>query len=364
MARTIRLQRTALLHVARGPWEVLWLASPCLDLAGVRLLLPLLERRRGEVRLLTDLSSERVAAGEVEAAAVDALRGLPGCSIRSFTGLAACFYVAAPGGPALVSSAPLLLAAMDSPAGLGAMLAQPEEVLGQLSELWETAQSLSDRSWSEMVREAEVLSEGRSMGREIARVGAFVRVSVRGTRRTRRLDPREFGAAEGDWGRAVRPVEVALYRLDEVVRAREELERLLAEKGLEWNGHYLVPRHFLEREWPRLFASREQQLRERLTSPEGHASLKAQLTQARQELEAFFAELFSRVPEPGLDAPRWIDQQVTRVLAETVADSVLAESGLEYRVLTLIPEDERSREELARLLQDPKLRSVQLTFNF
>lgn len=364
MARTIRLQRTALLHIARGPWEVLWLVSPRLDLAAVRLLLPLLERREGEVCLLTDLSAGRLASGEVEPAAVEALRSLPRCSIRSFEGLSASSYVAAPAGPALISSAPLVLSAMDGPAGLGAILPQPEEVLAQLLELWEAARPLEDRAWKGMVQEAQVISEARTVGREIARVGAFVRVSVRGTRRTRRLDPRDFGASEGDWGRAVRPVEVALYRLDEVVRAREELERILEEKGLEWNGHYLVPRHFLEREWPRLFANREQLLRERLTSPEGHASLKAQLSQARQELEAFFADLFIRVPEPGLDAPRWIDQQVTRVLAETVAESVLEESGLEYRVLTVLPEDDRSREELSRLLQDPKLRSVQLTFNF
>jgi hypothetical protein len=205
--------------------------------------------------------------------------------------------------------------------------------------------------------------EARTLGDEIARVGGFVRVAMRGTRRTRRLDPREFGVPEGEWGRAVRPVEVALYKLDEVIRAKDDLDALLAENGLEWNGYYLVPRRFLEHEWPRLFANRERQLKERLNSPDGRAALKSQLSQARRELEAFFGELYPRADSQGMTSEVWIDMQATRVLTETVSSTFLEESGLEYRVLTILPEDPRSVEELQRLLQDPKLRSVQLTFH-
>lgn len=38
--------------------------------------------------------------------------------------------------------------------------------------------------------------------------------------------------------------------LDMVTRAKEELDAELAEHGLEWNGQYLVPRRFLEHDWP------------------------------------------------------------------------------------------------------------------
>jgi hypothetical protein len=233
-----------------------------------------------------------------------------------------------------------------------------------MAAMWAAAAPLTEAEWADLAVATSQRLEARTLGDDIARVGAFVRVSVRGTRRSRRLDPREFGVAEGDWGRAVRPVEVALFKLDELIRAKDELEGVLAERGIEWNGYNLVPRTFLERDWPRIFAVRERQLRERLQSPEGQLALKSQLATARRELEAFFGDIYARAEANGMPAELWVETQVTRLLAETVSNTILDDTGLEYRVLTILPEDARSVDEMQRLLHDPKLRSVQLTFQF
>lgn len=362
MVQTIQFHRKAVLDLFRAPWTECWIATPRLDGEAVALLLPLLRRDGARIRVMTNLDASRVSEGKVDLLALQSLRSLPGCEVRHLPELAASVYAA---GGAIVTGAPLTLEGLDSRFAYGTLLPAEETgaVVADLTQWWATAPVLSEDQWIQLAIDVSARYEARSVADEIARLGGFVRVSVRGSRRSRRLDPKEFGVAEGEWGRAVRPVEVALYKLDEVIRAKEDLEALLAEQGLEWNGYYLVPRHFLERDWPRLFAARERQLRERLGSAEGKASLKAQLAQARRELEAFFGEIFPRADAEGMPAEIWVDMQTTRVLTETVSDTILADSGLEYRVLTILPEDARSVEEMQALLQDPKLRSVQLTFH-
>jgi len=364
MADIVRMHRQTLSQMLRSDWTEFWIATPRISADATALLLPLLRRPGARVRVLTDVDAAGLAAGRVEYMALEALRSLPDCEVRSLPELGSSLYMAGPAGPALVTAATLSVADLDSDHILGVLLPDGGALAEQYERWWEAAGRAMVPGWVHLAAAASQQQGARALGDEIARVGAFVRVSVRGTRRTRRLDPREFGAPDGDWGRLVRPVEVALYKLDDVIRAREDLEEVLAEHGLEWNGYYLVPRHFLDRDWPRLFEARERQLRERLNSPEGQASLKTQLAQTRRELEAFFAELFPRVQTQGQDATTWIEVQVTRVLTEAMTDTVLQDSGLEYRVLTILPEDVRSVGEIARLLQDPKLRSVQLTFNF
>jgi hypothetical protein len=363
MAQIVQFHRTALIAMLRGAWSEFWIAAPRLDMEAVAILLPLLRRDGARVRVITNVTPESLADGQQDLMAVQTLRDLPGCEVRSLPGLASSVYAALDEGPALVTGVPLTMEGMEGEFARGILLPHAAEVTADLQRWWELAAPISDETWTNLVVLCSHRLESRTIGEEIARIGAFVRVSVRGTRRSRRLDPREFGVPEREWGRAVRPVEVALFKLDEVIRAREELEAILAERGVEWNGHYLVQRNFLERDWPRLFATRERHLRERLVSPEGRAGLKAQLSQARLELESFLGELYPRAVTGGLSAEEWVDQQATRVLAEAVTDAVLEESGLEFRVLTILPEDERSVEELSRLLNDPKLRSVQLTFH-
>jgi hypothetical protein len=363
MVETVRFQRKALLELTRAPWSTFWIAAGSLSAEAVALLLPHLRISGTSVRVITRLEPGRMAEGKVDPGALEMLRALPGCEIRHLPDLAACIYAAGPDGPALVTSVPLTLEGLDSDWAMGTMVLDGTPVVDDLERMWAAAEPFSEAAWVQLALETSQRQEARSLAEEIARVGGFVRVSVRGTRRTRRLDPREFGVPEREWGRAVRPVEVAFYKLDDVSRAKEDLDALLAEHGVEWNGHYLVPRHFLERDWPRLFAARERQLKERLDSPEAQAELKRQLGEARRELEAFFGELYPRAETQGLSAEVWIDQQVTRVLTETISTTILEESGLEYRVLTILPEDPRSVEELQRLLQDQKLRSVQLTFH-
>lgn len=364
MADIVRTHRHTLAQMLRSEWTEFWIVTPRIAADAIAVLLPLLRRPGTRVRVLTDVDAAGLATGRVEYEAIEALRSLPDCEVRSLPELGSSLYVAGPGGAALVTGATLTVGDLDSEHLLGVLLPECGGVREQLEQWWELASRAVVPGWVHLAAAADHQQGARLLGEEIARVGAFVRVSVRGTRRTRRLDPREFGAPDGDWGRLVRPVEVALYKLDEVIRAREDLEEILAEHGLEWNGYYLVPRPFLERDWPRLFDARERQLRERLNSPEGQASLKTQLAQSRRELEAFFGELFARVDSHGLDATRWVELQVTRVLTEAMTDTVLQDSGLEYRVLTILPEDVRSVGEIGRLLQDPKFRSVQLTFNF
>jgi hypothetical protein len=364
MVQMVRFHRRTLLDMLRTPWTELWLVSPRIGMDAVSLLLPHLRREGAVIRIITRLDADRLADGKVDFGALQALRSLPGCQVRNQPGLSACIYAAGPSGDALVTGAPLTLAGLDGDHVYGSFLPGAPGVIGDLQAMWSAATPLSEAEWADLAVETAYRQEARTLGDEIARVGAFVRVSVRGTRRSRRLDPREFGVPEGDWGRAVRPVEVALFKLDDVVRAKDDLEAVLAEKGIEWTGHYLVPRHFLEQEWPRIFAARERQLRQRLQSPDGKALLKAQLSSARRELEAFFGEIYPRAETNAVPAEIWVETQTTRVLTETVSDTILEESGLEYRVLTIFPEDPRSVEEMQRLFQDPKLRSVQLTFQF
>jgi hypothetical protein len=359
--QSVTFHRRALCELVRTDGSELWLASPQLQVEAIELLLPDLQKAR--VRVLTDLTAGRIASGAVEVRALQLLQALPGCEIRHLPGLKGAVYASLPLGPALVTSAALTLHDLDQTHRVGTLLPDAAPVVGQLQEWWRAAVVIGDSRLSELFEQAAQRVEAESVGRELARIGAFIRVSVRGTRRTRRLDPKEFGAGRSDWGRRIRPVEISLYRLDDLIRAKEELEMILADRGLEWNGWYLVPRSFLEQDWPRLFNLREQHLWERLRSGEGVDALRAQLTEARRELEAFFRAVYQPVQEP-LAEEAWVDLQVTQVLAESVSESILAESSLEYRVLTILPEDERSVTEMQRLLQDPKLRSVQLTFPF
>lgn len=363
MIQSVRFHRTALLELLRAPWTEFWIAAPRISADAVALILAYLRREGARVRVITHLAPGRLAEGKVDLMALQSLRSLPGCEVRNLPELAGCVYAAGPGGQALVTSAYLTMDGLDGEFAYGTLLEDGSQAEADLARWWQAARPLDEATWANLAVETSSRLEARTLGEEITRLGAFVRVSVRGTRRTRRLDPREFGVPEGEWGRAVRPVEVALYKLDDVIRAREDLEAELAAAGVEWNGYYLVPRHYLEQEWPRLFAARERQLRDRLRSPEGKAALKAQLTAARRELEAFFGDIYTRAETEGMPAELWVEVQATRVLTETVSSTILEESGLEYRVLTILPEDARSVEELQALLQDRKLRSVQLTFH-
>ncbi|HYG57632.1 MAG TPA: hypothetical protein VD902_06155 [Symbiobacteriaceae bacterium] len=363
MSTLVTFHRRALLDLVKTGWQVFWIAVPRIDQEAVTLLLPHMQRDGAQVRVLTCLDPARVAAGAVDLAALQALRSLPGCEIRDLPALSACVYSTEPRGDSLVTSSPLTADGLDDRYAYGTLLPEATGVLADLYQWWAEARPLTEDAWTGLVMETSRRLEARTVSEEIARVGAFVRVTMRGTRRTRRLDPREFGVPVTDWGRVVRPVEVALYKLDEVIRAKDDLEGILAEHGLEWNGYYLVPRHFLEREWPRLFGARLKQLRERLQSQEGQVLLKQQLQAARRELEGFLGEVYPRADSQGMPAEVWIDMQATRLLTETVSSSILEESGLEYRVLTILPEDERSVDEMQRLLLDQKLRSVQLTFH-
>ncbi len=364
MATTVIGGKSSLAQMLRTNWTELWIASPRIGYDAVSAFLPYLARSGVQIRVMTHLSAERLAEGKVDMTALQALRDLPGCEVRSLPDLASSVYAVGPEGPALVTAAHFTLEGLESQRAFGTLLEDSAEVAQDLATWWNLAAPLSEAAWTDLVVETTQRQEMRSVADEITRLGAFVRVSMKGTRRSRRLDPKEFGAGEGEWGRAVRPVEVALFKLDDVIRAKDDLEAILAENGLEWNGYYLVPRSFLERDWPRLFGARERQLRERLNSVEGRALLKQQYGLARRELEAFFGEIYNRVDSQGMDAETWVNVQTTRVLTETFSDSVLSESSLEYRVLTILPEDARSVEELSRLLHDPKLRSVQLTFGF
>ncbi|MFZ5828027.1 MAG: hypothetical protein ACOY94_27290 [Bacillota bacterium] len=360
MGQTVTFHRAALLELTRGEWQTLWLVTPSLQAEALRPLLPHLHREGAVIRVLTDLSYEAMVDGRVELAALERLRSLPGCEVRGMPDLGACLYAADPG-PAVVSGAPLTLDGLDGQRQYGIHLPGSAPVLGDLARWWEAAHQLSPVEWSALADRVGRRHDAHRIGSEIARLGAFVRVSARGTRRSRKLDPKDFGVATMGSPR-VRPMEILLYKLDLVTKAKEELDAELAEHGLEWNGQYLVPRRFLENEWPRLFAAREKQLNDRLNSPDQRAALKAQLHQARRDLEGFFGELYPWVDADGMAADIWVEVQTTRLLSEAVIDTVLQEGGLEYRVLTILPEDPRSMEELDLLLQDPKLRSVQLTF--
>jgi hypothetical protein len=355
---SVTLQRSALLALVRSSADELWLVTPSIREDGLALILPFLQDR--PVRVITLLDAEQIASGRSDMAALSALRALPGCEMRHLTGLEACLY-AARGGMALVSAAPLSLAELDNDRSLGWLTREFD--VSQLETWWALARAPGEQRWQMLVDEVARRIEARAIGDDLRRIGAFIALSARGTRRTRRLDPREFGVS-GDWGRAVRPVEVALYQLDDVRRTREELESILARHGIAWNGLFLVPRHFLEKEWPRQFQLRERALKERLRSPEGQAALKEQLVRARSELTAFFTELYGRLPEPEeTPVETWVNRQVTAVLADVVSDSILEGGDLEYRVLQIEPEDEKSARELRALLEDPKLRSLQLTFD-
>jgi hypothetical protein len=332
--------------------SAIWAAVPHLDAASALWLLPLVGER--QLRLLT-----LARPGEADLGALALLRGLPSCEVRTLPRLHGTTW-AVEGGGALLTSGGLTGEGLESGEHLAALLPAAEPALDQLRGWWERAQPLDGVAWSHLAMAAAGAQEAARVGLEIRHLGGFVKLSVRGTKRSRRIDPKEFGINRPT-GRAVRPVEVSFYKLDEVIKAREELEAILEDRGLEWNGHYLLSRSFLEGEWPMLFASKEAQLRDRLQSAEGRASFKAQIDRARQELTEYFSDLVTETE--GLQE-NWVDLQVDRILAEAISDSVLEESGLEYRLLTILPEDQRSVAELAELLHHPKLRSVQLTFHF
>lgn len=364
MAQTVPFQRPAVMALVKQEWSQFWIAAPVLGLDALTLLLPHLKRKGGAVRLLTNLATDRLVDGRIDPAAVEALLRLKGFEMRSLPDLSGTILAAGPAGSALVSGATFTLEGLDGAHSSGVWLDEAGPVLADLAAWWEAARPVAEEDWAEIVRRAAMRIDSQRVGHEIAKIGAFVRVSVKGTRRTRRLDPREFGVTDPQWGPSIRPVELALYKLDDVIRAREELEAVLAERGVEWNGQYLLPRTFLEQDWPGIFELRCRQLRERLFSEEGQEGLRLQLRQARQGLETFLGGLVLRADTGELSKEAWIDQQATRVLAEVVSDSILAESGLEYRTLTILPEDERTLQEFHGLLHDPKLRSVQLTFQF
>lgn len=345
-------ERGILRQVVTSGSGAIWAAIPHLDAHSALWLLPLVAERPFKLLTLTH-------PGEADLGALALLRDLPGCEVRTLPRLHGTTW-AVEGGGALLTSAGLTGEGLESGEHLASVLESAEGALTQLRDWWERAQPLNGVAWSHLAMAAAGAQEAARVGSEIRHLGGFVKLSVRGTKRSRRIDPKEFGINRPT-GRAVRPVEVSFYKLDEVIRAREELEAVLAERGLEWNGHYLLSRSFLEGEWPLLFASKEAQLRERLNSAEGRSAFKAQIDRARQELTEYFSDL---VTEAGDVEANWVELQVDRILAEAISDSVLEESGLEYRLLTILPEDPRSVAELAELLQHPKLRSVQLTFHF
>lgn len=358
--RPVSNLRTALLELVRGPWQQLWLVSPALRLEALRYFLPHLEREGSEVRVLTDLSHQAIGEGRVELAALKRLQRLPGCEVRWLTDLGACVY-AITEGRALVGSGPLTPDGLDGPRQYGVVLDEAGPVLEDVARWWETARRLSPQEWLALEDRVALRRDAYRVGAELSRLGAFVRVSARGTRRSRRLDPRDFGVlALGDV--RLRPMDVSLCRLELVSRAKDELDALLAEKGLEWNGQYLVPRRFLEQEWPALFAARERQLAAQLADPEQQAALEAQLRQAREVVSAFLGDLYPFVDAGNTPADAWVREQCARLVPDDMAEAVRAEAGLEYRVLTILPEDRRSIDELNQLLQHPRLRSVQLTF--
>lgn len=348
----LTMERGPLRQVLTSGKGAIWAAVPHLDAANALWLLPLVGERG--LKLLT-----LARPGEIDLGALAILREIPGCEVRTLPRLHGTTW-AVEGGGALLTSAGLNGEGLESGEHLASLLPESEPALSQLRAWWERAYPLDIVAWSHLAMAAAGAQEAARVGSEIRHLGGFVKISVRGTKRSRRIDPKEFGINRPT-GRAVRPVEVSFYKLDEVIKAREELESILEDRGLEWNGHYLLSRSFLEGEWPMLFASKETQLRDRLHSAEGRASFKGQIDRARQELTEYFSDLVTDVEEP---ASNWVELQVDRILAEAISDSVLEESGLEYRLLTILPEDPRSVAELADLLQHPKLRSVQLTFHF
>lgn len=350
--QVVPMERGLLRQLLASGTGAIWAAVPHLDAQSALWLLPLVGSR--PFRLIT-----LAHPGEADLPGLALLRDLPDCEVRTLPRLHASTW-AVEGGQALFSSGALTGEGLESGEHLATLLPSAETALEHFAAWWERAQPLDRVAWSHLTMATAAMQEAGRVGQEIRHLGGFVKISVRGTKRSRRIDPREFGVTRPT-GRAVRPVEVSFYKLDEVIKAREELEAILADRGLEWNGHYLLSRSFLEGEWPMLFASKEAQLRERLQSPEGRASFKAQIDRARQELTEYFTELRPEVADAD---ELWIDLQVDRILAEAISDSVLEESGLEYRLLTILPEDQKSVAELAELLQHPKLRSVQLTFHF
>lgn len=358
MSAPVILQRAALLALVRSAPSAIWIVTGQIKRSGLDVIMPFLVGR--PIRVLTNLDPDHIASGQSDWDALAALHALPDCQIRFLPGLTACVY-AAEGAMALVSSSPLTLEGLDSERAMGWLTREFD--FASLAQWWSSARMISPPAWAALAQEVERLGEMRLLGEEVRRIGAFVDLTMRGARRVRRLDPRDFGVHDG-WGRAVRPVEVALYQLDDVRRTRDELEAILAREGVAWNGLYLVPRHFLVKEWPRLFAAKVDALRERLRSPQGQELLEAQLGQARRELQAFFRDLCDRLPQPPAQGEaEWVRDQVEAVLADAAPDAILGGGELAYRVLQVTPEDERSVRELRGALQDPKLRSLQLTFD-
>ncbi|MGE5673408.1 MAG: hypothetical protein ACM3XM_05925, partial [Mycobacterium leprae] len=89
MSRSVQYHRSALVNLLRSPWTEFWIATGSVDAESVALLLPYLQREGAAVRLLTDLSPASLGDGRVDPAVLDFLRQLPGCEVRSLSGLSA-----------------------------------------------------------------------------------------------------------------------------------------------------------------------------------------------------------------------------------------------------------------------------------
>lgn len=362
IAEAIGRLRRPLMDLLNAP-GLYYFITPAVDRAAVAAVLPLLQQPGVQLRALTVLEPGRLTGDAL--AALAALRSLPGCEVRGLGHLGARVYLRADG-DALVTSAALTAAGLDANLECGLRLdgAAAAALAAEAGRWWEQGEPLTATLWDALDADVRRRRSLRDLSEAVASMGAFVRVSVRGTRRSFRLDPRDFGLEAAP--RAVRPVEVSVYVLPEVVRARDDLERVLAEHGVEWSGYYFVPRAFADTDWPRLFAAREQALREWTESAAGRAAIKAMLTRAGQELEAWFAALYEqlafagRQPQEPRDA--YARVQAMKLLSELDPTAPLENVSLEYRTLHIVPEDPRSLEEVQGLLAHPRFRSLQLTW--
>lgn len=356
-----RLRRPLLDLLAAGP-GLYYFISPELDRTAVAWLLPLIQQPGMQIRVLTSLAPEHLAAQPSALDAVVALRGLPECELRGRDDLAARVYLRA-GGDALVTSATLTGPALDANLEYGLRLRADAAATVQADAegWWHEAQPLAAAAWEHLAGEVAGRRDLRRLTDELSRLGVFIRVSVRGTRRTRRLDPRDYGLA-GDTLR-VGPVDLHIWAVPEVTRAREELERELLQVGAEWAGHVLVPRAYAEQEWPRLFAARQQELERWATSAGGLAAIGDSVRRARAAAERWFALLYDELAAVGQAPPEpaaaYIAGQVDRLVGDADATTILENVGLEYRALQIVPEDDRSLAEVQDLLQHPRFRTLQ-----
>lgn len=338
-------------------------------------MLPLVQRPGVRLRVLTRLERQVFRDGASDLDAIALLRNLPNCQVRGAAHLGARVYlrtflrsggeeVAPETAVALITSATLTGAGLDANLEFGLRLAGSgaAAVAAEVERWWQEATPLTAATWAELEKQVRTGTDLRRLSDEILRLGSFIKVSMRGTRRTRRLDPREYGLENTP--RTLRPVEVELYTFPEVVRAREELERVLLEHGVEWGGYFLVPREFADYQWPRIFAARERALQQWAHSEEGRRAVAEMLRRAQQDLEGWFLGLYDQLTFAGKQPqePRdlYARYQAERLLAEQDVADPLAQIGLEYRSLHIVPEDPRSLEELRAVLDHPKFRSLQL----